>query len=97
MKYRAVFRELIASDMSLTCPFLPEPGEYGSHFQAAAQDIQGLAGVLDATAQDDYAMVVTTSGLEINEFKAGLKPVLQHHFEFLRIASIEPWPPTGEA
>ena len=90
MKYLAAFREIVESDMGRDCDSMPTPDEFEMHFHAIAQDIEILNGVADVTHQGDRALMITTDGLDLKTLKDSLKPILQYHFDYVRISSIDP-------
>jgi hypothetical protein len=96
MQVRLTFRELAAAEATPTCPFVPEQEEYERHFSAVVEDMRAIDGVIEVVAQDDYTVIVTIGELDLEGFKAGLKPILQHNFCYLRIAEIAPWSGAGE-
>ncbi|WP_445100863.1 hypothetical protein [Lysobacter sp. F60174L2] len=97
MQVRLTFRELVAAEATPTCPFVPERDEYERHFWAVVEDMRAIDEVIEVVAQDDHVVIVTIGELDLEGFKASLKPILQHNFCYLRIADIAPWPRAGEA
>ncbi len=89
MNYRVSFREILLSDINLQCPFMPEPEEYEIHFQAIAQDLASLEGVINISSEADRILFITTNSLSLKALKAGLKPILQNHYQYIRMSKID--------
>lgn len=89
MKCKISFRELNEEDLSIECPFLPEADEFEMSLQAIAHEVKELAGVTDLSAHEGNDLTLTVQDLDVKTLKAELKPLLQHHFQYLRISAIE--------
>ena len=89
MSFKISLRPIQLSDIGQECPFFPEDGEYERHLTAIAQDIESIDGVESASASDTGQIAVTAPGMSLDAFKVALKPLLQHHFAYLRYDGIE--------
>ena len=69
---------------------MPDPGEFEMHLQSIAQEIASVEGVTSVAPDGDRAFIVETIEGDLSAFKPHLKPILQDHFEFARISSLDP-------
>lgn len=89
MNYRIHFREITHSDISIECPFMPDPEDYKIHFHAMTQDIEKIEGIIHVSTETDSAILIKTTNFSLSDLKAELKPTLQSHYQFLRILEID--------
>jgi hypothetical protein len=89
MIFKLYLRPINSSDISRDCPFLPEKGEYETHFDTIIQDIESIDGVLSATTSDNNQICIRTANIDLELLKTSLKPLFQQNFEHLRFAALE--------
>lgn len=87
MHFRLKFRKITTSDIGRECRYTPEEGDFETHFHAIIQDIEQVTGTISATSLANHQIDVT-SDQSLESFKAALKPILQHHFEYIRMSEI---------
>jgi hypothetical protein len=86
MLLRVSFRQIEIADIGGDCRFFPEEGEYERHLEHAREDIGTIVGVTSAQAPGNNQIIVSVDGMDLEGFKVALKPILQDHFQALRIS-----------
>lgn len=88
MNYRAAFREIITSDLGRNCPVAPDPGDFEIHLRAISQDLAAIERVTRVSFERERVLFIETDEQELQVIKSKLKPILQHHYDFLRLLTI---------
>ena len=84
MKHRILFREITREDLDRHCHFMPEDHEFEMHLDALANEALWIEGVSAVDRDGSHAIVVTTEATE-DFLKQQFIPLLQRHWEYLRI------------
>lgn len=88
MGIRLFFKPIDISDIGPECPFFPEEGEFERHLQAVAEDVASIEGVTSVTNSEHRQIDITATSIKLENLRAALKPILQHHFQFLRVSKL---------